>query len=359
MTTGGRRDATQIAAGIEAWLRNQRPTDAVRVLDASHPSAGMSNDTVIVTLAGCEGPPAEDEERLIVRLPPLLPTFPSLDLGVQAALHPVLAAYGVPAPTPALHEIDPSWLGDPFLVLPFVEGHVPGQAPPFDRWITDSSSEQQRALEDAFLTTMATLHRIDVTDRLPTLRGAGLRLADEVAWWAGYVDWAAEGPALGRLVDLLTWCADHCPVDEPPPSLLWGDARLGNTIFDDDRQLVAALDWETASIGPAECDLGWYLGLDAVLQQLVDGASVQGFLDHADVVRRYGELLGRPVRDMAWHQIFAVARSICITYRQAEIAKATGTKAAMPGDERHPMFAVVDGWIAAWEPGSNVVALSG
>jgi aminoglycoside phosphotransferase (APT) family kinase protein len=353
-TTGGRRDTRALASGIEAWLRSTRPAEAARVLDVAHPGAGMSNDTVIVTTAGCEGPPAVEEQTFVIRLPPLVPTFPDLDLGLQAELHGVLSGGGVPAPEPVIYEPDPTWLGDPFLVLPFVAGHVPGQAPPFDPWITDATHEQQRAIEDAFLQTMATLHHLDWRgSKISTvLRGAGTSMREEVAWWVAYVDWATDGPPLTRLVDLLGWCDEHCPAAEPVPSLLWGDARLGNTIFGPDRQLLAALDWETASVGPAEADLAWYLGLDAALRHFAAGAAVPGFRDHDGVVERYEALLGRAVVDLAWHEIFAVARSICITYRQARIAAASGTKAAMPGDEHHPMFPMVERWIEAWQPGS-------
>ena len=39
-----------------------------------------------------------------------------------------------------------------------------------------------------------------------------------------------------------------------PASLCWGDARIGNVLFSDDRKITAVLDWEMATIGPAEMD---------------------------------------------------------------------------------------------------------
>ena len=38
-----------------------------------------------------------------------------------------------------------------------------------------------------------------------------------------------------NLVDALDWCEAHRPSSEPEPSLLWGDVRLGNVIFDEAR----------------------------------------------------------------------------------------------------------------------------
>ena len=40
------------------------------------------------------------------------------------------------------------------------------------------------------------------------------------------------------------------------PVLLWGDVRLGNVIFGDDLAPIAVLDWDMASIGAPEHDIG-------------------------------------------------------------------------------------------------------
>src|SRR2546430_12257364 len=44
-----------------------------------------------------------------------------------------------------------------------------------------------------------------------------------------------------------------------PPVLCWGDVRIPNVVFGDDFRARAVLDWEMASIGPPELDIGWYL----------------------------------------------------------------------------------------------------
>ena len=44
-------------------------------------------------------------------------------------------------------------------------------------------------------------------------------------------------------------------------ALNWGDARLPNLIFRDDR-VAAVLDWEMAFLGDPEADLAWWLFLD-------------------------------------------------------------------------------------------------
>src|SRR5215218_7244865 len=123
--------------------------------------------------------------------------------------------------------------------------------------------------------TLAAVARVDWSTSAVAadLRGGdGSTLADEVAWWRRFLDWAADGSPHPRFVAMLDWCASTCPTPTAPPSLLWGDPRLENLIFDEDREVLAILDWELATIGPAEMDLGWYLGLERVLRQMTKGS---------------------------------------------------------------------------------------
>ena len=57
---------------------------------------------------------------------------------------------------------------------------------------------------------------------------------------------------------LLAWLRGRQPRDDGPPRPCWGDARIGNMIFRDGR-CVAVLDWEMATLGPPQMDLGWFL----------------------------------------------------------------------------------------------------
>ena len=94
---------------------------------------------------------------------------------------------------------------------------------------------------------------------------------------------------------MLAWCAANRPDGEPPAALLWGDVRLGNVVFDPATcRPRAVLDWDMASVGPAEMDLAWFLGLEA-LQVELTGMAVAGFgnRDEAIAVRRGTGSAGR------------------------------------------------------------------
>jgi len=351
VATAQLRDLDTLRAGLAGWLARAYPASPdLVIVDLRHASAGWSNETVVMTV-GRAGPgdPAAPE-RLVVRLPPLRSSFPEPDdPRRQAAVHRAVAAAGVPAPSPVTVVDDRRWLGVPFAVMPFVAGHVPGQAPVLDPWVAGSPPAAQRALYDAFIDTVAAVNRIEwrgagladlVRGASPSPAGPAGSLAAELDWWARYLEWSFDGVPLPGLVEAFDWCRANAPALDPAPSLLWGDARLGNLVVDDDRTVVGVLDWEMASVGPAELDLGWLLALEWSMDELI-GRRVPGFLDRSETIGRYEEHLGRTVGDLVFHEVFALVRSAAISNRQARMAAAVGAPYALPADERHPLVGLL------------------
>jgi aminoglycoside phosphotransferase (APT) family kinase protein len=145
-----------------------------------------------------------------------------------------------------------------------------------------------------------------------TVPDVGLRsgLAAELASWRDYARWAG-GDAIAAELDAL---ADTAPKPEPPPSLCWGDPRLPNMVFDDAFAPVALLDWEMATIAPAQLDLGWFLAIHRQSVEFADG-DLPGFRPLADVLTRYEEQLGRPLAQLEWFERFAELRIKAIMFR--------------------------------------------
>ena len=125
--------------------------------------------------------------------------------------------------------------------MPLVPGHSPGELPAFDPWLGERPHEEQRTLPLRFLDTLAAIHRTpwDQDDLPRILRGAGSGLAAEVAWWSELTAWIFDGDPPAALVDAFAWCLDHRPPDEPPPSLLWGDVRLGKCAAGEETYTIA------------------------------------------------------------------------------------------------------------------------
>jgi aminoglycoside phosphotransferase (APT) family kinase protein len=334
MATGGRRDDAALVEGLARWMAahpEQVPTvvgdpeSAPTITAITHADGGQANETVLVDLGA-------RRSGVVVRLPPLQPTFPDYELAPQAAVQNALAAVGVPAPAPAVTVSDPEWIGAPFLAMPLVRGDIAGPAPVFDDYVTSASTHLQQRMHDGLIDTVVAVHAVDwrhagLGDVL-----AGTTLQAALDRWRAYVDWSSQGVPLPALTEALAWCAARVPRDTGPV-LLWGDVRLGNLVFDPERRVRAVLDWDLASIGPAEMDLGWHFGLEYMMESLF-GRRVDGFPTRTEAVARYEQASGRVLSDLDWHEVFALVRALAINDRHQRIS----------GDRRrteNPMGAVL------------------
>lgn len=349
MTTGGRRELDDIRSGLLAWCAIHR-RDVVRhgIEALSHPTAGMSNETVIVQC----GPLADGQPgpRFVVRLPPLYPTFPDHDFTAQAEVQSAVARLGIPT-AEATVERDPSFLGSPFIVMPFLDGDIPGPQSLFDPWLTAATDAQRRDAQREMVRILADVGRVDWKSAGldAILGGVDGTLRTQVERWCRYLDWAKGEHVLPRVEAVAAWCRDNRPPDDPAPSLVWGDPRLGNMVMDENRCVRAVLDWELATIGPAEMDLGWYLGLERVLLEVTGMAPPPGMVDLDDVARDYEVALGRPLQDLAWHEIFAVFRALAINVRQSAIAEEAGEKYMLAAGDKNPLVKILERWITSYE----------
>jgi aminoglycoside phosphotransferase (APT) family kinase protein len=298
------RDLDDLRTGLERWLGRA-------VGDIERPPAGFSCETLLV------------DRELVVRLPPLGDgTFPAYDLATQGAVQDAAGTAGVPVAGPSRFEADPSFLGAPFLVMPFVAGAIPSDFTPSDPWLAAlPSDDARRSVWEGYLDALVAIHRTPAD-------GLGLRsgLSQEVHAWEVYVDWSTDGSPPPALADVQRWCRDHVPADEPPAGLLWGDVRLGNVVFDPDTGAPrAVLDWDMASAGPIEMDLAWHLALEQVQHDLTSMA-VPGFGSRDEAIARVGAGIGRPLQDLRWYEVFALARASAISTRLAVLHDRAGQR---------------------------------
>jgi aminoglycoside phosphotransferase (APT) family kinase protein len=316
-------DLEVVRAGLERWLRAQRSDEELTVAPLTRPSVGLSSETLFVDVATDRGADA-----FVARLPPAGDgLFPAYDLAGQAETQRRLAATEIPVADPIAFEPDPDWVGVPFLLMPRIPGRALTTQPSFARkgWLHDAGPEEQARLQAHFLATLAAINRLDWRalglDFLA--RGGDGGIAGELEWWTHYVDWASDGAPLPVLTEALAWCRDRAPDPAPPPSLLWGDVQLVNAVYDDEMRPAAILDWEMATIGPAEIDLGWHLVLHQMTAETA-GGDLPGFVDRDATIRRYEGHLGRAVLDLEWFETFALVRSGAILARIAALLSASG-----------------------------------
>jgi aminoglycoside phosphotransferase (APT) family kinase protein len=137
------------------------------------------------------------------------------------------------------------------------------------------------------------------------------------------VQWSADGDVPTVITEAIDWGRAHRPDPEPPLSLIWGDPRLGNIVFGDDWSQRALLDWEMASIAPAELDLAWFVGLHE-MSTSGPGGDLPGFVGHDHVLALWADRLGRPVSNYRWFEVLSLVRAESIFLRIRAMLLAAG-----------------------------------
>jgi aminoglycoside phosphotransferase (APT) family kinase protein len=167
---------------------------------------------------------------------------------------------------------------------------------------------------------MARIHRLDPHAAgfsflaRPELGATPFR--QQLAYYERYLAWAARGLPQPTLEAALVWLRAHEPED-PRTVLLWGDARIGNIIFDGTRP-AAVLDWEMVTLGSPEEDLAWTIFVDRHHSEGMGVPRLEGFPSTEETVERYEALTGFEVRNLHFWQVFAGFRFAVIMARIAQ-----------------------------------------
>ena len=322
MAVPTKRDPDVTRRVLAAWLRTRAGADDVEIGAMEIPAAsGFSNETLVFDATLVRGGD-RTVKSLVARVPPTdYAVFPEYDMSLQYRCMEVVAAHSdVPVPGLVGIEADASLLGQPFYVMDKVEGQVAGDNPPYvaEGWVKDATPEQQAMLYRSSLEAMASIAAIDITtadvsflDR-PDYGPAGV--LQQVAYYDMALEWALQGRESAVVDAASRWLHDNAPADAPPNVMNWGDTRPGNILYRDFRP-VAVLDWEMAAIGPAEVDLGYWLMFQTYHQWSCGVPRLPGFLDREATIELYGELVGRPMRDVEYYEMFAWYRFAMVLVR--------------------------------------------
>jgi len=324
--TAAARTDDVISDGLAAWFASRAGAPELRIAGISrNPNNGFSNDSIFLDVEHGGG-----IQKYVVRIPPraegLLEDF---DLERQARVQHALADAGLPTVKPVAFESDERWIGAPFLVMPLVVGRVPPDEPHYSQsgWVFDLGAERQRELYRQALQAMAEIQLVDWSAASFLARAGGPTLAAEFKWWEDYIIWAAAGDIPEPVVLALQWLKDNFPATEPGPSVVWGDARLGNIIFGEGEKPVAVLDWENASIGPAEVDIGYFLAYERRNRVRFNNDSereLPGFLSREETLDFFESKLGRRLQNIEWYEVFGIVRIAGFMVRVQNLMRARG-----------------------------------
>jgi aminoglycoside phosphotransferase (APT) family kinase protein len=325
------RDLDETRACLDQWLRRKLPEARdLTVSDLSSPSAtGFSSDTLLFDLAWRENG-KDRREALVVRTEPRgITVFPDYDIAQQFHVMGVLATANVPVPRTLWLEEDESILGAPFFVMARVDGRIPTDSPPYHvgGWMTEVTPAERAEIWWSGLEVLARIHRLDpyaLGLGFLDMREAGATpLERQLAYYEHFLAWAAKGKPHPTCDPALAWLKANRPRAPEVTALCWGDARIGNMIFDGGR-CVAVLDWEMATLGNPEQDLAWWMYLDRHHSEGCEAPRLPGFPTREETVARHEELTGRPAHHLKYYEVFAGFRFGVIMIRVAQGLIASG-----------------------------------
>jgi aminoglycoside phosphotransferase (APT) family kinase protein len=305
------RDLNATARTLGPWLAAKLGADEITLDGFNYPrGAGISNETILF-----HARTAGRNERYVLRVAPrpeyqmfLEPRF-----RMQYDLLRALRRLGtVRVPEALWFCEDTSVLGQEFFLMRRSYGRVPVSIPVYnaDGWLTEASPAQRRVLWESAMRQFAAIHRVPVDSvrfvDAPARGATGLD--QQLDYWAEFASWALGAAAPPLVSTLLDWLRTHRPVTERP-GLAWGDARIGNMMFDDEYHVVVVMDWEQASLADPMADLGWWLMFDEIHSAYSGVSRLEGLGGREETLDAWQELTGRKVTDLHWHEVFACVKT--------------------------------------------------
>jgi aminoglycoside phosphotransferase (APT) family kinase protein len=334
-------DRVAAAERLAAWLPTKLDgaTD-VRVFDVDIPSSnGMSMVTVLFRASWIEGGGKKEHAYAARVAPPVPLIFHDSDLTREFAVLDALHRAGLPVPRPHWLETNVKVLGGTFLVMDRVDGLIPSDDPPHTKigWVLDLPAGRRGDLYRNTVEFIAQLQAVD-------WRAAGLESLDrpeygntgleqQLNYWQRYYEWTHGGRPSETLDAGIAWLRKHAP-DDTDVVLGWGDARIGNVIFDPDSLAIrAVLDWEMAAITTPEMELGWLVFFIRFWSEGMGIANPEGFPQREEVAAAYEAATGRTVRHLDFYEAFSAFKMSAIMMRAGFLMIEGG---ALPADSAMP-----------------------
>jgi aminoglycoside phosphotransferase (APT) family kinase protein len=305
------RELSTTASTLAGWLQGQMPgAKQLKVENLSYPQgAGRSHETILFDVQWLEdGKP--QSRSCVVRIKPVRHTvFPDDLFDQQYKIMCLMRELGrVRVASPLWFETDPGILGAPFFVMERVRGRVAVSFPPYAEtgWVREATPAQRAKMWENGVRQLAAIQSTPLA-KADFLRGpahAPSGLAQEWDKYVRFVEWVSRErpwPVLQRALERLkaNWPSHQ------PPGVVWGDARLGNMMFNDEFDVVAVMDWEQPSLGGALNDLAWWLVIsEAMHGARPDRAHLEGMGTRADTVALWHEITGISTTDIEWYEDF-------------------------------------------------------
>ena len=249
-------------------------------------NTGQSNPTYLLETA---------EKKYVLRKKPpgeLLPSAHAVDR--EYRIIKALEETKVPVPRTVFLCNDESIIGTIFYVMEFVDGRIF-----WDPTLPEIDENKRMKVYEETVRIMAELHKIDVEKAgLLDFGKPGNYFERQVGRWIKQYR-AAETESYPEIETLIAWLEKTMPDDDGLISIVHGDYRLYNMIFDhEEESMLALLDWELSTIGHPYADLAyqcmnWYIPQIGITPGLA-GINLQklGIPSEDDYVSNYCSKMG-------------------------------------------------------------------
>ncbi|MGC8203527.1 phosphotransferase family protein [Aliiroseovarius sp. PTFE2010] len=236
-------DPTKLdTAAVEAWLTAHLP-GFKGPIKATKFADGQSNPTFrLDTPSG---------RYVLRRKPPgkLLKSAHAVDreFRVQSALA------GTDVPVAKMYVLceDDDVIGSMFYIMEMVDARNF-----FDPRLPEVNNDERGEIFDDMNRVLAAIHDVDIDAvGLSDYGPEGNYYERQISRWTKQYR-AAETERLAPMEELIEWLGAHMPADDGQRTLVHGDFRIDNMLFDKkDPRCVAVLDWELSTIGHPYADL--------------------------------------------------------------------------------------------------------
>ncbi|MEM7140076.1 MAG: phosphotransferase family protein [Actinomycetota bacterium] len=314
----------EFAEPLARWLTDTLDdVDDAVVGEFDRPSGGYSAETLIVPVTFTRAGAVRDEQVVLRREMPEPPVYPvqvpvENEIDIQWRVMSALAEHGDVPIAPLLgYEKDPSVLGSPFFVMGFIGGEIPREDPMYtvDGFYASAEADQRTRMITSGVDMIAGVHAVDIE-----AAGLGWLSTDaendghrQLRIWREYAERELDGRPHPLMMAAFDRVADELPAGGDPV-LTWGDARLGNVIWQD-YSPACLTDFEAAAIAPAEMDVGWWLMFEQWSHLSAGVEPYPGSLSPEAQLERYVVASGREIGDIAPWVLFAAARYAAIVVR--------------------------------------------
>ena len=144
-------------------------------------------------------------------------------------------------------------IGSMFYIMEYCDGRIF-----WDSAIPEVGKTERTAIYDEMNRVLAALHQVDIEKvGLSDFGKPGSYFERQYERWSSQYR-ASELRPIAAMEALISWLGEHLPENDGRVSLVHGDYRLDNMIFDASRPtVIALLDWELSTLGHPFADVGY------------------------------------------------------------------------------------------------------